>query len=135
MRGSANDLTAGWIHGMKFVAFSHDGIPGTGLLRAGGVHGRLQSDAQYPGDLDEWVREDNGRERYVSAFSHAPTFPLTSIQFRPPFVRPNKILCVGLNYRDHTAESGYQQPGYPTLFARFTTTLVAHMAPIVRQKE
>ena len=39
-----------------------------------------------------------------------------------------------VNYRDHTAETDYKQPDYPTLFPRFTTSPVAHLAPIVRPR-
>jgi 2-keto-4-pentenoate hydratase/2-oxohepta-3-ene-1,7-dioic acid hydratase in catechol pathway len=42
------------------------------------------------------------------------------------------VICVGLNYRDHSAESGFKQPDYPTLFSRFNSSLIAHGAPIVR---
>ncbi|WP_434666723.1 fumarylacetoacetate hydrolase family protein [Paraburkholderia sp. A3BS-1L] len=50
----------------------------------------------------------------------------------PPLTRPGKIVCVGLNYADHTKESPYEQPDYPTLFPRFTTSLIGHGAPMVR---
>ncbi len=50
----------------------------------------------------------------------------------PPVVAPGKIICVGLNYADHTDESPYEQPDYPTLFIRLNTSLTAHNAPIVR---
>ncbi|VFR32404.1 Fumarylacetoacetate hydrolase family protein [plant metagenome] len=39
---------------------------------------------------------------------------------------------MGLNYVDHTKESPYEQPDYPTLFLRLTTSLTAHESPIVR---
>lgn len=54
------------------------------------------------------------------------------VEWSPVIPRPGKILCVGLNYRDHSAESGFQQPSYPTLFARFASSLVGHRAPVVR---
>jgi len=50
----------------------------------------------------------------------------------PPLSRPPKIICVGLNYADHTKESIYEQPDYPTLFFRVHTSLIAHNAPLVR---
>lgn len=52
--------------------------------------------------------------------------------FLPVLPRPGKIICVGLNYADHSAESGFKQPDYPTLFGRFSTTLVGHRAPMIR---
>ncbi|MGF6367990.1 acylpyruvate hydrolase [Paraburkholderia sp. RAU6.4a] len=52
----------------------------------------------------------------------------------PPLSRPPKTFCIGLNYADHTAESVYEQPDYPTIFPRFHTSFVAHDAPIVRPR-
>ena len=45
---------------------------------------------------------------------------------------PPKIICVGLNYADHTKESPYEQPDYPTLFLRAATSLTSHGAAIER---
>jgi 2-keto-4-pentenoate hydratase/2-oxohepta-3-ene-1,7-dioic acid hydratase in catechol pathway len=51
----------------------------------------------------------------------------------PPVTRPGKIICVGLNYVDHAAESPYKDvPKYPAFFARFATSLIADGAPIIR---
>lgn len=40
-----------------------------------------------------------------------------------PLLRPSKIFCCGLNYRDHIAETGRETPNYPTLFGKFADTL------------
>lgn len=40
-----------------------------------------------------------------------------------PLLRPSKIFCCGLNYRDHIAETGRDTPSYPTLFGKFADTL------------
>ncbi|HSV45629.1 MAG TPA: fumarylacetoacetate hydrolase family protein [Ramlibacter sp.] len=62
----------------------------------------------------------------------AAPLPRDSVQFLPPLAQPAKIICVGLNYADHTRESKFEQPDYPTLFLRLATSLCAHEAPIVR---
>src|SRR5882762_6478073 len=54
------------------------------------------------------------------------------VTFLPPVMAPPKIICVGLNYADHTKESSFQQPDYPTLFIRVTSSLVGHGAAIER---
>lgn len=51
-------------------------------------------------------------------------------QYLPAIRRPGKIVCIGLNYNDHTAESGYEQPDYPTVFTRFASSLCAHGGPL-----
>jgi acylpyruvate hydrolase len=121
---------------MKLVAFSCSDAVGIGCFEGESIRGRLRSDPKFPGDLDDLVRalrpDWDTLSSLRAALDGAPLFPLRSIQFRCPFTSSSKILCVGLNYRDHTAESGYKQPEYPTLFARFASSLVAHRAPIVR---
>jgi len=120
---------------MKLVAFSHQGSPGLGVLNSGTVVGRLTRDSKFPGDLQALVGSVKPDwTKAVTALSAGQPFSIDAIRFQCPLVRPGKILCVGLNYRDHTAESGYPQPDYPTLFTRFTTTLVPHQAPIVRPR-
>jgi 2,4-didehydro-3-deoxy-L-rhamnonate hydrolase len=48
-----------------------------------------------------------------------------------PIDRPGKIVCVGLNYRDHAEEQGVELPKAPLLFAKFTTALIGPGEPIV----
>lgn len=48
-----------------------------------------------------------------------------------PIPRPGKIVCVGLNYRDHAEEQGVELPAAPLLFAKFTTSLIGPGDPIV----
>jgi 2-keto-4-pentenoate hydratase/2-oxohepta-3-ene-1,7-dioic acid hydratase in catechol pathway len=48
-----------------------------------------------------------------------------------PVPDPRKIICIGLNYRDHAAESGVPAPSEPVLFSKFATALIGHLAPIV----
>lgn len=48
-----------------------------------------------------------------------------------PIPRPGKIVCVGLNYRDHAEEQGAELPSAPLLFAKFTTSLIGPGDPIV----
>jgi 2-keto-4-pentenoate hydratase/2-oxohepta-3-ene-1,7-dioic acid hydratase in catechol pathway len=48
-----------------------------------------------------------------------------------PIERPGKIVCVGLNYRDHAEEQGAELPKEPLLFAKFPTSLIGPGEPIV----
>jgi acylpyruvate hydrolase len=57
-----------------------------------------------------------------------------ALSFLPPVVRPSKIICLGLNYRDHAEESGMAIPDFPVLFARFPSSLMGHGAPIILPK-
>lgn len=57
-----------------------------------------------------------------------------ALAFLPPVARPSKIVCLGLNYRDHAEESGLGIPEFPVLFARFPSSLMGHGAPIILPK-
>jgi 2-keto-4-pentenoate hydratase/2-oxohepta-3-ene-1,7-dioic acid hydratase in catechol pathway len=48
-----------------------------------------------------------------------------------PITRPGKIVCVGLNYRDHAEEGGLDLPKAPLLFAKWPNTLIGDGEPIV----
>ena len=48
-----------------------------------------------------------------------------------PVPRPGKILCIGLNYRDHAAESNMQIPEKPVVFSKFSTAVIAPGEPVV----
>jgi 2-keto-4-pentenoate hydratase/2-oxohepta-3-ene-1,7-dioic acid hydratase in catechol pathway len=116
---------------VRIVRFIQDGTPGLALQTEGGLRG-LPIEPDFPG-LDELI--DAGAAALAGAEARLKTAPLideAAITYAPPLVRPRKIICVGLNYAEHTSESPYEQPDRPTLFARFATTLVGHGQPIVR---
>ena len=52
--------------------------------------------------------------------------PLEVAQFLPVIQNPGKIFCIGVNYADHLKEMGRSVSEHPTIFLRFTDTLVAH---------
>ena len=54
----------------------------------------------------------------------AAPVPVAAADFAPVVPRPGKVICVGLNYRAHIAETGREMPAYPTLFAKFADTLM-----------
>ena len=61
--------------------------------------------------------------------------PLNEIEFLPPITQPDKILCVGLNYRDHQAETGRGGEENPTIFVRFAEVQMGHLENMVRPEE
>lgn len=65
----------------------------------------------------------------------APLRPLEELRLLPPIVNPSKILCVGLNYADHAAETGAQVGAEPVIFNKFPTALRGPGAPIVLPPE
>ncbi|OXS53700.1 5-carboxymethyl-2-hydroxymuconate isomerase [Cohnella sp. CIP 111063] len=55
----------------------------------------------------------------------------SALEWGPCVTRPNKIICVGLNYRKHAEETNAPIPEYPILFNKFNNTLTGHLKPIV----
>ncbi|WP_455922731.1 fumarylacetoacetate hydrolase family protein [Pseudomonas putida] len=66
------------------------------------------------------------------ADAQGPLVQVGEQDYLPLMREPGKIICVGLNYADHTKESPYAQPDYPTLFPRFNSSLIGHNQPLVR---
>jgi 2-keto-4-pentenoate hydratase/2-oxohepta-3-ene-1,7-dioic acid hydratase in catechol pathway len=61
-----------------------------------------------------------------------PDRKLSEIKFLPVIPNPQKILCAGINYRSHAAETGRELPKQPSMFIRFTDTLVGHDGELIR---
>ncbi|MDL2402519.1 fumarylacetoacetate hydrolase family protein [Rhizobium mayense] len=118
---------------MRFVRFSLNGDEGLAVEDNGALRGLLVSDSDFPGTLDALLAAGGaGLQAAGEALRHGKLISQEAIRHLPPISRASKILCVGLNYRDHSAESGYAQPKYPTVFARFASSLIGHRDEIVR---
>jgi acylpyruvate hydrolase len=119
---------------MRFAAYRQGGVEGlVAATGQGSFRGYLASSANYPGHLSDLI--SRGGEHLAAAgkvLLDGPEVDLSSVTMLPPLSAPGKIICVGLNYSDHSAESGYELPSYPTIFARFASSLIGHGAPIVR---
>lgn len=63
-----------------------------------------------------------------------PVIAASDVKFLPLIPHPSKIICIGLNYLAHSQEAGFTVPDYPTVFARYDTSLVAHGDPIIRPR-
>ena len=61
--------------------------------------------------------------RTLAAGANGTPHALASLDFATLVPQPEKIICVGLNYKDHIAEMGNQTPDYPTLFPKYARTL------------
>lgn len=63
-----------------------------------------------------------------------PAIPLNSVKLTSPIPRPPKIICIGLNYRDHAIESNMAIPSTPTVFCKFATSVIGPGDTIVLPK-
>ena len=56
--------------------------------------------------------------------SEAEVGQLGTVRLGPPVTDPSKVLCIGLNYNDHVAETGRALPTHPDIFPKFASTLI-----------
>jgi 2-keto-4-pentenoate hydratase/2-oxohepta-3-ene-1,7-dioic acid hydratase in catechol pathway len=61
-----------------------------------------------------------------------PDRKLSEIKFLPAIPKPAKVLCAGINYHSHAAETGRELPKQPSMFIRFPDTLVGHDGEMIR---
>lgn len=115
---------------MKLATFLLDGQLCAGALTDQGL-------AVFDGHADIGSLIERGTDlasfRALAAAS-TRTVAVADVAFLPPATRPAKIFCVGLNYADHTKESPYEQPDYPTVFLRVPTATSGHGAVIHRPR-
>jgi acylpyruvate hydrolase len=121
---------------LRFLTYSQRGRPGLAIALDGQLIGLCKDHADYPGPLAALA--EAGAEALECAHqrlkrSGEPLEP-AQIDFLPPLPAPSKIICVGLNYRDHTQESGYSQPPYPTFFCRVASSLIGHEQAMIRPR-
>ncbi|VVN91476.1 fumarylacetoacetate hydrolase family protein [Pseudomonas fluorescens] len=120
---------------MRFVHFVEGSYKGLAIEQAGILRGLNENEAGYPGSLQSLLNAGTDALHAAhSRLSEARQLDQSRIQYLPPLERPGKIVCVGLNYADHTRESPYEQPSYPTFFPRFASTLIGHGQAIIRPR-
>jgi 2-keto-4-pentenoate hydratase/2-oxohepta-3-ene-1,7-dioic acid hydratase in catechol pathway len=118
---------------MKLASYRLDGedtfgaVVGDGVVTLGGRRARHPTlrAALATGALGEFK---------TTAAGKAPDHKLSDVTFLPVIPDPEKILCVGINYRDHAAETGRDTLSNPQMFLRLVNTLVAHNGNMIRPK-
>lgn len=120
---------------MRFVTFSQGGEARLGAETEAGLVDLARVDPALPTDLKTLLEQGDGAvAKAREAAAKAPSSALVSgdVQYQLPIGNPGKILCIGLNYRDHAAEAKLDVPKYPVIFVRFPSSFVAHGQPLVR---
>lgn len=117
---------------MKFVSYSLDGVEGLAIQNGQSLKGRTVGDGQYPGDLLSLLRKGStALIGAAKALEAGDDVDLTRAKLLPPISNTGKVICIGLNYHDHAAESKIATPTYPTVFARFNSSLLGHGSPMI----
>ena len=121
---------------MRIATIYNNGAPTVAIRRDDDYVDLSMAAPNLPQDVRSLL-ESELLEEAAEAASNSSTTNLISkntISYCPPISDPRKILCCGLNYRDHAEEVGAKIPDYPIIFTRFCTTLAAHNKPMVRPK-
>ncbi len=83
------------------------------------------------GDADVRALLTHPEWRARAAAAAGPSHALDTVDYAPLVPAPEKIICVGLNYRDHVKEMGNDLPEYPTVFAKYAPALIGAYDDIV----
>ncbi len=121
---------------MRFVTFRRgDAPPEAGVIARDRVVGL--AGAGFP-DILAMLRGGAPARAKIENWIYNPaddaSAPLDSVTLLAPIPRPLKLICVGLNYRDHALESKMEIPKVPTIFAKFATAVIGPGQPIVLPK-
>ncbi len=126
---------------MKLVAMAADGTPTVALVldhnvlilgaaSGGDIVGPLE---RVLADADSMAAARRLAERAQedARFAGRYCMPLHEADLLAPIARPGKVLCLGLNYRDHAAESGARVPHEPVVFSKVSTSVIGPGDPIL----
>ncbi|HNP37468.1 MAG TPA: fumarylacetoacetate hydrolase family protein [Woeseiaceae bacterium] len=117
---------------MKALSFEIEGVSTYGLVTSAGIRAASTSFRQQFPDLKAVLTAgtlDNLRAN-LAPIVHSSN----DIHYLPLIGKPDKILCVGVNYRPHIAEMGRQVPSHPVLFVRFPGSLVGHEEAVIKPR-
>ena len=124
---------------MKLVTFMRDGAQRLGVLAQRGGRDAVvdlnQVVPRLPNDMIAFL--NGGNESHALAEQALANPPAEAVLDRSvvrliaPIPRPGKIICIGLNYRDHATESNQPVPEYPTVFAKYANCIIGPGEPIV----
>ena len=118
---------------MKFASVKRNGVEGTALVTGDRANVIWAGSKAYPGSLDQLVKGGlPALTTAAAALAAGEEVALADVTLLAPLRHPGKIICIGLNYADHSKESGFATPTYPAIFSRYASSLMGHGAPMVR---
>ena len=122
---------------MKLVTFTHEGRTRLGAVESDAVIDFAAHGGGLPDEVLAFLAQgeaafDAAREACASGKGR---LPLEEVSLEAPIRRPPKILAVGLNYRDHVAEGGFEVPTVPVIFNKQSTAVTGPQGAIHLPKE
>ena len=116
---------------MKFISFNRLGQSGFGALRDDGIVDLTGKLAPCVTSLKALIAADLMSAAAFYVEERAPDFALSDITLLPVVPDAGKILCVGLNYETHRAETKRPEAKHPTMFSRYADSQIAHGAGMI----
>lgn len=111
---------------MKLVTYQSDNGPRAGVLTPGGIHDAWAVlDHPTRSSLRELIHEDRTGEagERIEAGTQVEPVALESVRIHAPIPDPDKIICIGLNYKKHAEETGQELPKAPIIFGKYRNAL------------
>jgi len=121
---------------MKIARFIREGFESYGLVADDRIvpASVLLSEDAVPDDIDDLIADERAMQSLKRCNLHEHSdqaIPLNEIRLLHPIARPTKIVCLGLNYRDHAREAGKELPKNPIIFMKGRNALTGPYDPII----
>ncbi len=117
---------------MKLISFVRLGRPGFGAVVGNGIIDLTEKFGPEINSIKRIIELELLPQIDGYVDGRAPDFGLSDITLLPTIPDPSKILCVGLNYAKHQAETGRPDVEHPTIFTRYADSQVGHMQALVK---
>ena len=119
---------------MQLLSFAKNGAAALGVRRDGAIVDLAAAAPDLPTD---WPAILAGGllprvKAAVEAAGDAAVLSEEPAELLPPITNPGRIICIGLNYKEHAAETNMAVPEYPIVFARWPRSLVGHGQALVK---
>ncbi|EQB03516.1 hypothetical protein L288_14750 [Sphingobium quisquiliarum P25] len=123
---------------MRLVSYSHDNQRSWGAVTSSGMVIDLRTPLASSGGATLKQAIENGlieQARTIAESAQPGGVRLEDVSLDPVIPDPGQILCIGLNYKDHLAETKFAKADHPTVFARYGRSQIGHRQPILRPVE
>jgi 2-keto-4-pentenoate hydratase/2-oxohepta-3-ene-1,7-dioic acid hydratase in catechol pathway len=107
---------------VRLVSYRSEGEPRAGVLTADGVVDAAQLLGEERISVRQLIQAAR-LDELSELVDGSSADPVKDAELLPPLPDPDKIVCIGLNYRSHAAEAGIDPPEHPTFFAKFRNAL------------
>jgi 2-keto-4-pentenoate hydratase/2-oxohepta-3-ene-1,7-dioic acid hydratase in catechol pathway len=124
---------------MRLLTFARNGDSRFGVEVPGGILDVQAADPRLPASLHAYLYAAGEMRPAIEALVAAPpaehVVDASRVRYLPPIAAPQKIVCIGLNYRDHAAEVNLPLPTEVTAFAKYANSLVGNGAAVEIPRE